>query len=280
MKKTALLLVLALMIGVLSLAFSCTPAQTPATSSEEPAPASSEEPAPAESSEEPAPAESSEEPAPVESSEEPEPVESSEEPAPAESSEEPEPDESSEEPEPAESTEEPPAGNGNLALNKSYTRSELFRMGGAEVDWGWDPNANEAYPDEGGISLTDGNTTPADEQYGDPVWAGFHGMEPKTAENGYAFIRVDLGEKKSLKKFVIYAGSKKIGSGVSAPISFEVLVSNDGKEFESLGEQAFEDSDKEAYVVGELKKSAKGRYVEFRFSKPGGWMFISEVEVY
>ena len=279
MKKISLILALAMLLGICAFAFSCT--TTPTESSEEPAPAtSSEAPAPAESSEEPAPAESSEEPAPAESSEEPAPAESSEdEPAPAESSEdEPTPAEPSEdEPETSEDT---PSDNGNLALNKPYTRSDLFRMGGADVGWGWDPNAPDAYPDEGGVSLTDGAKVPETDEYGDPVWAGFNTQEPTTGENGYAFIRVDLGEKKSLKKFVMYVGSMKIGSGVAAPNGFEVFVSDDGKDFESVGSVNFEDGDKEAYVSAQLKKSCKGRYVEFRINPKGYWMFVSEVEVY
>ena len=272
MKKIALLLALAMMLGICAFAVSCATA-TPSASSEEPAPAaSSEEPAPAASSEEPAPAESSEEPAPAESSEEPAPAESSEEPAPAESSEEPVSDEPSEDDQPGDS--------GNLALNKPYTRSDLFRMGGADAGWGWDPNAAESYPDEGGVTLTDGVAIPEEDGYADPVWVGFNTQEPKTGEAGYAFIRVDLGEKKSLKKFVMYVGSMKIGSGVAAPTGFEVLVSDDGKEFESLGTVDFEDNDANSYVTGELKKSAKGRYVEFRIIPKGYWMFVSEVEVY
>lgn len=261
MKKTAFLLALALLIGILSFAFSCTPA-------------------PVESSEEPAPAPSSEEPAPVESSEEPTPAESSEEPAPAESSEEPAPAESSEEPAPDEPSEDEPAGGENLALNKPYTRSDLFRMGGADVGWGWDPNAPDSYPDEGGVTLTDGNAIPEEVGYADPVWVGFNAQEPNTAEAGYAFIRVDLGETKDLKKYVIYVGSQLIGSGVAAPLSFEVFVSDDGNEFTSVGKENFNDRDSEAYVIGEVSGSASGRYVEFRVYPKGYWMFVSEVEVY
>lgn len=271
MKKLSLLLALALILGVCAFAAGCGPA-TPAASSEEPAPASSEEPAPVESSkEEPAPA-SSEEPAPVESSEE--------EPAPVESSEdEPEPVESSEDTEP-ETSGEQPTDNDNLALGKPYTISELFRMGGADAGWGWDPNAPHSYPDEGGISLTDGVKEPESDGYADPVWAGFNTLEPETGATGYAFIRVDLGDKKDMKKFTMTVGSQKIGSGVAAPAGFEVWVSDDGENFKQVGTAEFVDTDQEPFITVTLKKSAKGRYVEFRVLPKGNWMFVSEVEVF
>ena len=272
MKKIALLLALALMLGICAVAVSCDPAK-PAESSVEPAPASSEEPAAA-SSEEPAAA-SSEESAAA-SSEEPVAESSEEEPVVESSEEEPVVESSEEEP----SEDEQPADNANLALGKPYTASELFRMGGADVGWGYDENANPAYPDENGTSLTDGISIPEDDGYGDPVWAGFNTQTPSTGEDGYAFIRVDLGEKKSVKKFVVTVGSQKIGSGVAAPSGFEILVSEDGKTFESLGTEEFKDTDSVPYVVGTLKKSAKARYVEFRILPKGYWMFVSEVEVY
>lgn len=270
MRKIALLLALAVLLGMCAVAVSCGPAEPSAPESSE-APASQ----PEASSEEPAPEPSSEEPAPEPSSEEPEPEPSSEEPEPEPSSEEP--DESAEEPD---ENSEASADSGNLALNKPYTRSELFRMGGADAGWGWDPSAPESYPDENGTSLTDGVAVPEEDGYGDPVWVGFNTQEPNTGEAGYAFIRVDLGEKKSLKKFVMYVGSMKIGSGVAAPNGFEVFVSDDGKDFTSVGTVDFEDNDKESYVKATLKKSAKGRYVEFRINPKGYWMFVSEVEVY
>ena len=270
MRKIALLLALALMLGICAFAVGCDTVK----------PAESSEPAPVESSEEPAPA-SSEEPV-VESSEEEPVVESSEEEPVVESSEEEPVVESSEE-EPSEdepSEDDKPSENANLALGKSYTASDLFRMGGADVGWGYDANANPAYPDEGGVSLTDGISIPEDESYSDPVWAGFNTQTPSTGEDGYAFIRVDLGEKKSVKKFVVTVGSQKIGSGVAAPSGFEILVSEDGKTFESIGTEEFKDTDSVPYVVGTLKKSAKARYVEFRILPKGYWMFVSEVEVY
>ncbi len=273
MRKIALLLALALMLGICAFAVGCDTVKpvessepAPVESSEEPAPASSEEPVAASSEDEPAPAS-------VEPSEE----EPSEEPSVEEPSEEPSEEEPSEE-EPSE--DEQPAENANLALGKPYTASDLFRMGGADVDWGYDENANPAYPDENGTSLTDGLSIPDDESYSDPVWAGFNTQTPSTGEDGYAYIRVDLGEKKSVKKFVVTVGSQKIGSGVAAPSSFEILVSSDGKNFESLGTEEFKDTDSVPYVVGTLKKSAKARYVEFRILPKGYWMFVSEVEVY
>ena len=247
MKKIAFALAMLIALtGCLFALASC--GDEPATSSEEPA-ASSE--APATSSEEPAA--SSEEPAA-----------SSEEPAA--SSEEPVSDE------PAESSEEAPVvdpGTDNLAAGKTYTISMLY------------PNTETAnYPDEGGKSLTDGTKIPESAKYSEPCWAGFNISTADYQENGYATITVDLGEKKDVAKYVIYSGSELIGSGIKGIKSLEILVSDDGTNFTSIGTADAVDSTAEPYITVEVLAAASARYVQFRFIGGANWMFISEVEVY
>lgn len=248
MKRIAFVLAMLIaLMGCLVALASCGE-ETPAASSEE-APAASSEEAPAASSEE-APAASSEE----------EPAASSEE-APAESSEE----------EPAESSDEEPVnpGDDNLALGKTYTISSLY------------PTTETAnYPDEGGKTLTDGTKIPASSGYSEACWAGFNISTADYQANGYATITVDLGEKTDCSKFVIYSGSEMIGSGIKGIKSLEILVSDDGKEFTSIGTADAVDTTSEPYITVEVLKATSARYIQFRFVGGANWMFISEVEVY
>ena len=197
-------------------------------------------------------------------------VEDSSEEAPAESSEEPV-DESTEESseEPVESSDEAPTTDVNLAAGKSYVISSLYP-----------DTASASYPDEGGKSLTDGNKIPATAGYAEACWAGFNINTEDFKENGYATITVDLGAKTDVSKFVIYSGSEMIGAGIKGIKSLEILVSDDGKTFKSIGSANSVDSTTEAYITVEVIASASARYVQFRFNNNGNWMFISEVEVY
>ena len=176
----------------------------------------------------------------------------------------------------------PEAGDANLALGKSYTRSQLYRQGGRDVNWAWDDNAPIAYPDEEEKSFTDGATEPAaDAGYSDPVWAGFHHGCPDYETNGYSWITVDLGESKDLAKFVLHVGTKGVatGAGIAAPAKVEFLVSDDGETWTSVDDIVPEDNEASANGVAVIEGAAKGQYVQFRFTS-GGWAFVSEIEVY
>ena len=248
MKKIALVLAMLIALSACMLAFAACGEEE--TSSE--APAESQAESAAESKEEPA-ASSVEESICIEPSD---PEEPSEEPSEEEPSEEPSEDE------PA------PAGD-NLALGKTYEISTLY------------PNtAAASYPDEGGKSLTDGTKEPSSAKYSDPVWAGFNIGTEDFQANGYAYIIVDLGEKQDLSKFVITSGAETIGSGIKGIKTLEVLVSDDGKNFTSVGTKDAVDSTSVPFITVEVNGSASGRYVQFRFTGGANWMFISEVEVY
>ena len=181
-----------------------------------------------------------------------------------------------------ESTEPPVAGTDNLAAGKSYTSTPLFRAGGAEVGWGWDENAPVAYPDEEDKSMTDGVIAAADTAYTDAIWAGWNHNTPAYAETGYSAITVDLGEVTDLAKAVMYLGSSGLGSGIGAGnMVVEVAVSTDGETFETVGATVPEDDAASCVIetVIEFEAVASAQYVQFRMIR-GGWMFVSEVEVY
>ena len=173
----------------------------------------------------------------------------------------------------------PEASDANLASGKTYTTSEQFRMGGADVDWGWDPNAAICYPDEPG-SLTDGVIAGTDSEYTDAAWAGWSGMHPDYPTLGYAWITIDLGESKDLAKFVAHIGSSKLGAGIGATnMKIEVLVSDDGETWTSIGEAVPADDANLSCVSTTIEGAASGQYVQFRLARDG-WMFVSELEVY
>ena len=180
------------------------------------------------------------------------------------------------------STEAPEAGTDNLAAGKTYTYSQMFRQGGPEAGWGWDENAAVAYPDEEDKTMTDGIIAADDAAYGDAVWAGWNHNAPDYAATGYSWITVDLGEAKDLAKAVIHLGASGLGQGIGAAnMVVEVAVSTDGTTFETVGGAVPEDSDTSCSVetVIDFEAVANARYVQFRMVR-GGWMFVSEVEVY
>ena len=180
------------------------------------------------------------------------------------------------------STEAPEAGTDNLAAGTSYTSTPLFRAGGEEVGWGWDENAPIAYPDEEDKTMTDGVIAAADTAYTDAIWAGWNHNAPDYAATGYSWITVDLGEAKDLAKAVIYLGASGLGQGIGAAnMVVEVAVSNDGTTFETVGGAVPEDDAASCVIetVIDFEAVANARYVQFRMVR-GGWMFVSEVEVY
>lgn len=189
---------------------------------------------------------------------------------------------STEESSEAEESKEPIAsGEDNLAAGKTYTTCEQFRQGGADVNWGYDPNAQIAYPDETG-SLTDGVKATEDNVYSDAVWAGWTGVHPDYAATGYMWMTIDLGEAKDLAKFVAYIGSSKLENGIGASNTVvSIAVSNDGETFEVVGEAVPVDDASTIHAVTtiELSEAVNAQYVQFRFIRTG-WVFLSELEVY
>ena len=145
----------------------------------------------------------------------------------------------------------------------------------------WSDSAPVAYPDEEGKSLTDGVSDPGDSDYLNPAWAGFNKLCPDYSTNGgYAFVTVDLGAKTDITGAKAYAGTSALGQGIGcANFTVEVLVSDDGSNWTSVGLATFTDDPSVNVAEVEIAGSASGQYVQFRFMREG-WMFVSEVEVY
>lgn len=177
----------------------------------------------------------------------------------------------------------------NVALNKTYTMSPLFRAGGAEVNWGWDPNAAVAYPDEDDKTLTDGVIDPEADDFHDAVFMGFNKNAPEYAGTegeaglGYAWLTVDLGEETAVKKLVLYTGGSALGeaAGIKAPASVEFFVSDDSETWTSVGMATLGDATKAVVPATlELKTAASAQYVQARVVAGSSWIFVSEFEAY
>ena len=162
----------------------------------------------------------------------------------------------------------------NVAEGKTYTRSLLYRQGGADVEWGWDENANIAYPDDAN-DLTDGVIAADDAAYSDAAWMGFHMKAPDYAENNGAWFIVDLENSYVLSELTLYTGSIFLGSGIAAPTNVEFLVSEDGEEWYSVGSVVPTTDETVANAPATIECDVTGRYVKVVMQTPG-WAFVSE----
>ncbi len=170
----------------------------------------------------------------------------------------------------------------NIVAGKDYVISEQFRQGGQDVNWGYDPEAPIAYPDEGG-TLTDGviDTNVTENVYADAIWAGFSASAPTYKDYGYNFVNFDLGEAKDIYEMAIYLGSSALSNGIGVSNStVQFFASDDGENWEAVSEEIVPEDDASVnYVKVAAKVNTNARYLQVRFAR-GGWLFVSEVEVY
>lgn len=185
-----------------------------------------------------------------------------------------------EDPDPVKPSTEIPDGLKNVALGKSYTIAPLYRQD--STTWTWSDTADIAYPDEDGITLTDGNTQWEANTYSDPVWMGFNANTPDTKELGYAWMNVDLGKAENVKALALHVGGTGLTGGIKLPSAVEFFVSNDGENWNSAGTATLPE-DLGSLVGGPailvLDEAVSAKYVQARVSG-SGWMFVSEFEAY
>ncbi len=156
----------------------------------------------------------------------------------------------------------------NLAKGKKYTTSELY------------PSSSSAsYPDEGGITMTDGILPPDDAKYDHAAYVGFNKNVQDYTDNGYFSITVDLGNIYNLAKFTAYVASEYNGAGIVAPESVWVYVSDDNAKWELVGATAPEDTTSVSAIPAtvELQNAVSARYVQYRFVCKESWTMVAEV---
>ena len=213
-----------------------------------------------------APATSSEAPA----SSEPE-AESSEE-APAESSEE----EVSTEPEYVKNPDAISTEGNNVAAGKEYTISEQFHM--STETWGYDESYPVSYPDNN-FELTDGVIPTNDDKYGADCWMALNQLTPAQGARGYGYVKFDLGESYEISEVSIVS-LRDGASGINAPHTVEILVSEDGETWYSASKLVTAVDELEDNVTHTLvsEMDVTGRYVEIRVISYG-WCFMGEIEI-
>ena len=165
----------------------------------------------------------------------------------------------------------------NLALNKSYTTSTV----------------RDAWPDEGGKTLTDGVKSKTGEEFsaGDAVWTGFNGNDIDKDAGEKSEIVVDLGEVCTVKAFSVeLCQYSEWGIAVFNIGTAEFLYSADGENWTSTGEGAGSvccevNAETDKYDDGvhtyslTLDSAVAARYVKVAFA-PYSWAFISEFEAF
>lgn len=165
------------------------------------------------------------------------------------------------------------AGLTNVALGKTYTTSELNLK-----------NGKVKYPDEGGITMTDGIFAPSSAMYSDPAYIGFYKGDTFYTDNGYCVITVDLEKEYALDRFVGYVASGFNGdAGVHTPKNMTVYVSDDGTDWSLAGSVSLDDETYPSCIPADLtlKDCVTARYVQYRFVCGGGaWVMVAEVEAY
>ncbi|MBQ9794079.1 MAG: discoidin domain-containing protein [Clostridia bacterium] len=212
-----------------------------------------------------APATSSEAPA---TSSEAEP-ESSEE-APESSEEE------SKEPEYVKNPDAIPTEGANVAAGKEYTISEQFRAN--PETYGYDESCPVSYPDDN-FELTDGVIPTNDDRYSAACWMALNQGTPAQTERGYGYVQFDLGQSYEISEVTIVS-LRDGASGINAPHTVEVLVSEDGENWYSASVLTTAVDELEDNVTHTLvsEMDVTGRYVEIRVISYG-WCFMGEIEI-
>ena len=118
----------------------------------------------------------------------------------------------------------------NVAPKATYEVHEFFRQGGKEVNWGWDDNADIAYPDETGKTLIDG-VFAEDCSYGDAAWVGVTQAHPDFHETAKPlYVDFTLDQAYTVKAVRIHVNNLN-ASGIGAPAAITAQLTENGTEY-------------------------------------------------
>ena len=158
----------------------------------------------------------------------------------------------------------------NLAAGKSYTTTAIFTTDGVQ-NW----------PDEDGVTLTDGIKAASDAGYDDPSWVGFNkqSSDYDASEGGFgATTVIDLGASSDLSKLAFQAWGGD--AGISVPYWVNLYVSADGETYTQAGYLEINPDNAAAGVNAyEMDLDVTAQYVKVCFYGYG-WIFIDEIEIY
>ena len=147
------------------------------------------------------------------------------------------------------------------ALGKTYTKSAA---------------ASGSYPDTGGVELNDGNLG-SDASFSDATWQGHQNLGSTTLD-----VTVDLGSSTSIN-FARSYYFVDTSNGIYKPTSVEILTSTDNSTFTSRGSTAANAAANESGKRWRYElsfSSVSARYVRFKMTSGGEWLFPGEVQLY
>ncbi|MBO5401711.1 MAG: discoidin domain-containing protein [Clostridia bacterium] len=114
-------------------------------------------------------------------------------------------------------------------------------------------------------------------------WYNSESTVTPNSPNGVAIPTVDLGKACSIEsaRVHVYLGSDY--SGIVAPKSVALLVSDDGETYTEVGKTAVTaaaDTKTQGWVEVALETAVEARYVRIAMEHGGYWLFIDELEVW
>ncbi len=160
----------------------------------------------------------------------------------------------------------------NIALGKTYETGDQYTS-----------NGTIKYPDETGMTMTDGKSAPSDALYKDEAFIALYKTTSTYNTYGYNYITLDLGKSYDLSRFVARVGTVKCTSGVQAPTKLDIYVSSDKSSWTFAGSTEINDTSEVSCIAANvvLDKKATGRYVQYRFTIDNGvFAMVAEVEAY
>ncbi len=161
---------------------------------------------------------------------------------------------------------------GNIVYKKGYTTRGLYAENGAVL-----------WPDENGVTLTNGFLPLDTAGFDDPGFAGFNANSEEYIADGFASITVNLGGNFEINRMIAHVATKyNFSAGIYAPSVVEFYVSADGSYWHKAGEVTPVDdaSVSTMPVTLELSEPVYGKYIQYRFKTNNSWIFVSEVEAY
>ena len=153
----------------------------------------------------------------------------------------------------------------NLTQGKTYTAVGIFTE---------KTETQPDYPDEGGVTLTDGVKAPAEVKYKDALWVGFNKNVSAVAE-----IVVDLTASSKVSKFSIETLNDTT-VGIEAPTEVEFFYSADGETWTSAGKGTESGEGNVSEFALSLDSAVDANYVKVSATCSGPWLFISEFEAF
>ncbi len=162
----------------------------------------------------------------------------------------------------------------NLVQGMEYQRSALYASDGVD-----------RYPDENGLSMTDGILGDDSSSYSSAEFMAFYAKNTDYLEKGYFHITFDLGEEYELWRFATYyaaSSARNKGAGVQEPSNISVYVSSNGTDWSCAGTVTPEEVNDKGMTSTAilLDEAVTARYVQFRYVHTNTFVMTSEAEVY